>query len=69
MSKNVNYVSHKKSKQKNQDGSPKLPVASALVEGEIAINFAENVETISILNESGHVVTFSSHYNSCQKKK
>ena len=60
MAKNTNYVSHKKSKLKNQDGSPQLPSASVLVEGEIAINFAENVETLSIKNESGTVVTFSS---------
>ena len=60
MGKNTNFVSHKKSKQKNQDGSPKLPVASALVEGEIAINFGKDVETLSIKNESGDVVTFSS---------
>ena len=60
MTKNINYVSHKKSKQKNQDGSPKLPLASALVEGEIAINFGKDVETLSIKNESGNVVTFSS---------
>lgn len=60
MAKNANFVSHKKSKQKNQDGSPKLPVASALVEGEIAINFGKDVETMSIKNESGDVVTFSS---------
>ena len=60
MAKNANFVSHKKSKQKNQDGSPKLPLASALVEGEIAINFGKDVETLSIKNESGDVVTFSS---------
>jgi len=68
MAKNANFVSHKKSKQKNQDGSPKLPLASALVEGEIAINFAENVETLSILNESGDVVTFSSDNYYSEKK-
>ena len=57
--KNANFVSHKKSKQK-VDGKPQLPLASALVEGEIAINFAKDVETLSIKNESGDVVTFSS---------
>ena len=31
MGKNANFVSHKKSKLKNQDGSPQLPSASALV--------------------------------------
>ena len=60
MAKNANFVSHKKSKLKNQDGSPQLPLASALVEGEIAINFGKDVETLSIKNESGDVVTFSS---------
>lgn len=68
MAKNANFVSHKKSKLKNQDGSPQLPLASALVEGEIAINFAENVETLSIKNESGDVVTFSSDNYYTEKK-
>ena len=59
MTKNINYVSHKKSKVKN-NGKPQLPSASSLVEGEIAINYAKDVETLSIKNESGTVVTFSS---------
>ena len=59
MAKNIPYVSHKKSKVKN-NGKPQLPSASALVEGEIAINYAEDVETLSIKNESGTVITFSS---------
>lgn len=67
MSKNINYVSHKKSKVK-VNGKPQLPSASVLVEGEIAVNYAENVETLSIKNESGTVVTFSSDdYYSEQK--
>jgi len=68
MSRNVDFISHKKSKLKNQDGSPKLPLASALLEGEIAINFAKDVETISIKNESGDVVTFSSDNYYADKK-
>ena len=59
MGKNANFVSHKKSKQKIE-GKPQLPSAASLVEGEIAINFAKDVETLSIKNESGDVVTFSS---------
>ena len=67
MAKNINYVSHKKSKVKI-NGKPQLPSADSLVEGEIAVNFAENVETLSIKNESGAVVTFSSdNYYSEQK--
>lgn len=59
MAKNANHISHKKNKQ-IIEGKPKLPLASDLVEGEIAINFGKDVETISIKNESGDVVTFSS---------
>lgn len=67
MAKNIPYVSHKKSKVKN-NGKPQLPSASALVEGEIAINYAEDVETLSIKNESGTVITFSSdNYYTKQK--
>lgn len=67
MAKNTNYVSHKKSKTKIE-GKPKLPLASSLVEGEIAVNFAENVETLSIKNESGTVVAFSSDNYYTQQK-
>ena len=59
MAKNANFVSHKKSKLK-ENGGPKLPLATDIVEGEIAINFGKDVETLSIKNESGDVVTFSS---------
>ncbi len=59
MSKNINFISHKKSTAK-VDGKPKLPSGSALEDGEIAINYAKDVETISIKNESGDVVSFSS---------
>lgn len=67
MAKNANFVSHKKSKQ-IVDGKPKLPLASDLVEGEIAINFGKDVETLSIKNESGDVVTFSSDNYYTEKK-
>ena len=67
MSKNANFVSHKKSKQ-IVDGKPKLPLATDLVEGEIAINFGKDVETLSIKNESGDVVTFSSDNYYTEKK-
>ena len=60
MTKNINFVSHKKSKVKLENGKPQLPLSSALVEGEIAVNYAKDVETLSIKNESGTVVTFSS---------
>ena len=59
MSKNIEHIQHIKSNVVI-DGKPKLPIPSVLVEGELAINYAEGVETISIKNESGDVVTFSS---------
>ena len=58
MSKNVNHIQHIKSSVV-ENGKPKLPSAASLVEGEIAINYAEGYETISLKNESGDVVTFS----------
>ena len=67
MAKNIPFVSHKKSKVKS-NGKPQLPSSSALVEGEIAINYAENVETLSIKNESGTIVTFSSDNYYSEKK-
>ena len=59
MSKNVNHIQHIKSNVV-ENGKPKLPLASALVEGELAVNYAEGYETISLKNSSGDIVTFSS---------
>jgi hypothetical protein len=59
MTKNVQGVLLKKSKL-TTDGKPNLPAPGKLVEGELALNYAEGVETISTKNESGTVVTFSS---------
>ena len=59
MTKNVNYLSQKKSKEV-VNGSPKLPLATDLSDGELAINYAKGFETIAIKNDSGDVVTFSS---------
>ena len=67
MAKNANFVSHKKSKLK-ENGGPKLPLAADIVEGEIAINFGKDVETLSIKNESGDVVTFSCDNYYTEKK-
>lgn len=59
MAENIKrHVTHIKSKVvENSDA--KLPTASQIEEGEIAINYAKGYETISIKNESGTVVTFS----------
>ena len=59
MAKNIEHIQHIKSSVV-ENGGPKLPNPSALTEGEIAINYAEGVETISIKNSSEDIVTFSS---------
>ena len=57
--KTVNHVSHKKSVV-TENGRPKLPTQDQIVYGEIAINYAKDVETISIKNNSDEIVTRSS---------
>lgn len=52
-------VVHKKSKVL-VEGSPKLPSASTIGYGEIAINYADGHETLSIKNSSDKIATFSS---------
>lgn len=67
MAKNVEHVSHIKSKLKI-NGLPQLPSPDKLVDGEIAINYAEGVETISIRNENSAITTFSSDNYYTEKK-
>ena len=40
------------------NGEPKLPTAASLEYGELAINYAESGETISIKNSSNNIVSF-----------
>ena len=56
---NTSFISNKNSKEVINN-SPKLPLATDLADGEIAVNFAKDYETLAIKNESGDVVTFSS---------
>ena len=67
MAKNINHILHVKSSQL-VDNKPKLPEASVLLEGELAINYAKDKETISIKNSNGEVVPFSSDYYYSEKK-
>jgi len=53
------HITHIKSKVL-ESGSPKLPLASDLLEGEIAVNYADGYETLSIKTSSGNIATFSS---------
>jgi len=73
---NINSLQHKNSSGSvvsDVDGSitPKLPNADKLAYGEIAINYAANLETLSIKNSNDAVVTFSSDtiiYNNVDNK-
>ena len=68
MAENIKrHVTHIKSKV-IEGGLPKLPTAAQLQEGEIAVNYGNGVETLSIKNESGNVVTFSSDNYYSEKK-
>ena len=58
--KNVQAILHKKSAALAQNGiDPKLPEASQLEYGELAINFADGYETLSIKNSNNEIVTFT----------
>lgn len=52
-------VYNKRSSVILEDGSPKLPTADQLAPGEIAINYAAGVETLSIKNSNDEVIALS----------
>lgn len=54
-------VLHKRSNQvDNETGYPKLPDAEILEYGELAVNYREGMETISLKNDGGKVVAIAS---------
>jgi hypothetical protein len=55
---NIKGFSHKKSSV-IENGIPKLPTAAQLELGELAINFADGYETLSIKNSNNEIVTFT----------
>ena len=67
MSKNIEHLQHIKSNVVIE-GKPKLPTAEVLVEGELAVNYAEGYETISLRNSSSDITTFSSDDYYTKKK-
>ena len=54
----ANKIIHKRSSALLENGNPKLPTADNLEYGELAINFADGVETISLKNKSNEIVEF-----------
>ena len=53
----MNTIIHKKSKV-NENGQAKLPTKEQLVYGELAVNYAKGLETISLKNDDDEIVTF-----------
>lgn len=56
----ANKIIHARSSAVLENGNPKLPAADRIEYGELAINFADGVETISIKNKSNEIVEFKS---------
>lgn len=50
-------ILNKRSNAVNGDGTPKIPISEQLQYGEIAINYADGVETLSIKNSNNNIVT------------
>lgn len=67
MSKNIDHLQHIKSNVVIE-GKPKLPTAEVLVDGELAVNYAEGYETISLRNSNNGITTFSSDDYYTKKK-
>ncbi len=51
-------VLHKRSSVINADGSPKQPTAEQLECGELAINYADTAEVLSIKNSNNDIIAF-----------
>ena len=56
----ANKILLKRSNVVDSSGNPKLPDASSMDYGELAINYAAGCETLSIKNSSNKIVKFSS---------
>lgn len=64
--KQLRHVEHLKSNVV-ESGRPKLPDPSKLKYGEIAVNYADGVETISLKNSNNQIKTFTPNTNVCIK--
>ena len=64
--KQLRHMQHLKSNVV-ESGRPKLPDPSKLEYGEIAVNYAEGAETISLKNSNNQITTFTPNTNVCIK--
>ena len=60
-------ILNKRSSAVNNDGTPKIPTSEQLQYGEIAINYAAGVETLSIKNSNDNIVTLPINQQNIKK--
>lgn len=60
-------ILNKRSNAVNGDGTPKIPTSGQLQYGEIAINYAAGVETLSIKNSKDKIVTLPINQQNIKK--
>lgn len=60
-------ILNKRSNAVNDDGTPKIPISEQLQYGEIAINYAAGVETLSIKNSNDKIVTLPINQQNIKK--
>ena len=60
-------ILNKRSNAVNVDGTPRIPTSEQLQYGEIAINYAAGVETLSIKNSNDNIVTLPINQQNIKK--
>ena len=60
-------ILNKRSNAVNVDGTPKIPASEQLQYGEIAINYADGIETLSIKNSNNNIVTLPINQQNIKK--
>ena len=60
-------ILNKRSNAVNDNGTPKIPTSEQLQYGEIAINYAAGVETLSIKNSNDNIVTLPINQQNIKK--
>ena len=60
-------ILNKRSSAVNDNGTPKIPTSEQLQYGEIAINYADGVETLSIKNSNDNIVTLPINQQNIKK--
>ena len=60
-------ILNKRSNAVNVDGTPKIPTSEQLQYGEVAINYANGVETLSIKNSNNNIVTLPINQQNIKK--